>query len=431
MEAPNSRRQRAPSDKILCPQCKEEIHLARPKSYVVDAIKTIEIMGHKLVLPGVLTVGVSSFWYLCWAHGASSVMLVFGQKDGEQILAPLLRPPPNPDASLQTLLEHWRSRVRLDLGLFCIPSMLIFSRTTLADGILPILPILFFVTKPDADPFADIGSWPPSAGLSFALLPYLRSIYNAYYERVWGEHEKRWLKQIQPRAVTEAQEQNAGGNNGDVVVEDGENMLEVNIDLGIIDEWEDDDDDGPPPPLPQEEEGQQQAHPLHDPPLDAPAVGQAEEAAGIPAVAPAPDIPRNRRQRNAPAPPAAAAAPANPAPAPAPIERGNLNLAISTNKLFESVLGALAFPAVSAVMGEVLRIALPKSWTSLRPSWWANKPTGLLQQKWGRSLVGGCMFVVLKDAVMLYVRWRMARDHRMRRVLDYKGKKGVRGRASG
>lgn len=38
------------------------------------------------------------------------------------------------------------------------------------------------------------------------------------------------------------------------------------------------------------------------------------------------------------------------------------------------------------------------------------------------------MFVVLKDAVMLYVRWRMARDHRMRRVLDYKGKKGVKGR---
>jgi hypothetical protein len=309
--------------------------------------------------------------------------------------------------------------------------MLIFSRTTFADGILPILPILFFVTKPDADPFNDVGNWPPSAGLSFALLPYLRSIYNAYYERVWGEHEKRWLKQIQPRAVTEAQEQNAAGagNNG-LDVDDGENMLEVNIDLGIMDDWDEeegDEDAQPPPPPPPEE--QEQAHPLNAPPLDAaPAVAQAEDAPGIPAVAPAPDVPRIRAPQPAQNPPGAHAAAA--AAQPAPIADRGLNLAISTNKLFESVLGALAFPAVSAVMGEALRIILPKSWTSFRPSWFANKPTGLLQQKWGRSLVGGCMFVVLKDAVMLYVRWRMARDHQSRRVLDFKGKRAGKGRAA-
>ena len=43
----------------------------------------------------------------------------------------------------------------------------------------------------------------------------------------------------------------------------------------------------------------------------------------------------------------------------------------------------------------------------------------LLQEKWGRSLVGGCLFVVLKDAVMLYARWRMVEMHRKRRVVDY------------
>ena len=48
---------------------------------------------------------------------------------------------------------------------------------------------------------------------------------------------------------------------------------------------------------------------------------------------------------------------------------------------------------------------------------------GLLQEKWGRSLVGGCLFVVVKDAVGLYVRWKMAQMHRGRRVLDYGGKK--------
>jgi hypothetical protein len=255
----------------------------------------------------------------------------------------------------------------------------------------------------------------------------VRSVYNTIYDRIWGEHEKRWLKEIQPRAVTEAQEANAANNGGDVAVEDGENMLEINIDLNNLEDWVEDDEGNnnnnqdAVPPRPNEDE--QQAHPLNEPPLDQLPAGRAEEQPGIPAIAaaPAPDVPRQRPQQQNAQPeaiPAAAAPPAIPAE-----RNGNLNLAISTNKLFESVLGALAFPAVSAVMGEVLRFVLPKSWTA-RAGWMGTaRPTGLLQQKWGRSLVGGCMFVVLKDAVMLYVRWRMATDHRMRRVLDYKGKR--------
>jgi hypothetical protein len=83
-------------------------------------------------------------------------------------------------------------------------------------------------------------------------------------------------------------------------------------------------------------------------------------------------------------------------------------------------------------MGELLLLILPRKLTTFPSAslgmgrrWMFSKPTGLLQQKWGRSLIGGAMFVVLKDAVMLYVRWRMARDHRMRRVLDYKGKRAA------
>lgn len=395
----------------------------------MDTVKTLETVGHKLVLPGVLAGIVGATWFLCWAHGAHSVMLVFGHRDGEAILAPLLQPPPDRTASMQVLLDHWRQRVRLDLGLFCIPPMLIFARTTLADGILPILPILFFVTKPDADPFADVGTWPPSAGLSFALLPYLRGVYNALYERVWAEHEKRWLREVQPRAVTEAQEANAQNQNNAADDDDGiDNILELNIDLGIIDEWEEEAAQDLPPPL--QPVGPPQAHPLNEPPLDAPQVGQAEQQAGIPAAAPAADAPRNRQPQvpnNAPAADPQNAAP----PAAFPAER-NIPLAISANKLFESALGSLAFPAISAVMGELLLLILPRKLTTFpvhgslgMGRWWLGKPTGLLQQKWGRSLVGGAMFVVLKDAVMLYVRWRMARDHRMRRVLDFKGKRAA------
>ena len=44
-------------------------------------------------------------------------------------------------------------------------------------------------------------------------------------------------------------------------------------------------------------------------------------------------------------------------------------------------------------------------------------------------MVGGCLFVGIKDAVMLYVRWKMAQNHRRRRVLDHDGGK-KRGQSS-
>jgi hypothetical protein len=48
---------------------------------------------------------------------------------------------------------------------------------------------------------------------------------------------------------------------------------------------------------------------------------------------------------------------------------------------------------------------------------------GILKEKWGRSLVGGCLFVVLKDAVVLYCKWKKARDFGKRRVRDWEGRR--------
>lgn len=414
MESPTSRRQKGPSDKIQCPQCKAQIVLARPKRYVVDAVRQVELWTGKLVLPGVLTIGATSFWYLCWVHGVSSIYLVFGPHDTDEILAPLLRLPHENDSSLQVAWNHIRARWRLDIGLSLIPTMLIASRARIADGVLPILPMLFFVTKPDSDPLLDLGTWPPSAGLSFALLPYLRSLYNTYYDRVWAEHEKRWLREIQPRAGTADAEaaQDAGRANLD-----NQNVLEINVDLGMMEEeWEDDEAQPPPIPL---------AHPLNAPPLPD-ELGGAPEIAAIPALAPVPGQQQGGIAHDAPGRgnvPAQAAARQN------DLRNGNFNLAVSTYSLASSVLGALAFPAVSTATGEVLRLALPKALTG-RVVGAGGKPTGLLQTRWGRSIIGGCLFVVLKDAVMLYVRWRMAKDHRMRRVCDYEGLGGKgRGRS--
>lgn len=82
-------------------------------------------------------------------------------------------------------------------------------------------------------------------------------------------------------------------------------------------------------------------------------------------------------------------------------------------------MGALAFPAISSAMGEIIKATVPAKWMD-------RLGGGLLRQKWGRSVVGGCLFVVLKDVVSLYVKWRKAQDFGKRKVLDYVGKKGVK-----
>lgn len=79
--------------------------------------------------------------------------------------------------------------------------------------------------------------------------------------------------------------------------------------------------------------------------------------------------------------------------------------------------GAFLWPTVSYGMGRLLQLALPKAWVNRSHS---SSSTSLLQERWGRSLVGGCLFVVLKDAFFLYVEYRRAlnRPYRSIRSVD-------------
>ena len=87
------------------------------------------------------------------------------------------------------------------------------------------------------------------------------------------------------------------------------------------------------------------------------------------------------------------------------------------NSSLSSVLnffaGALLWPTVSYSVGNLLRMTLPKTWVT-RPS--SGPITGLLQERWGRSLAGGCLFVVLKDAFFLYTKYRRAINRPYRRI---------------
>ncbi|KAH8676062.1 hypothetical protein BX600DRAFT_432594 [Xylariales sp. PMI_506] len=100
---------------------------------------------------------------------------------------------------------------------------------------------------------------------------------------------------------------------------------------------------------------------------------------------------------------------ANDPAAPRP-NRGAVN---GLGSLFNYLAGALMWPTVSYGAGSLLRLVLPTAWTT-KPS--SGAITGLLQERWGRSLVGGCLFVVLKDAFFLYVKWRKTINRPYRRI---------------
>lgn len=94
---------------------------------------------------------------------------------------------------------------------------------------------------------------------------------------------------------------------------------------------------------------------------------------------------------------------------------------VNTNSLSFQFMGAVLFPAISGLMGDALKYVLPSMWLRAR----SGKP-GLLQHKWARSVVGGCLFVVLKDVVVLYCKWKKARDFGKKKVIDFVGNKKER-----
>jgi hypothetical protein len=401
----------------------------------VDTVNTLERLADKASFPGIMMILGGVLWTSSTAWGVHSVYAVFGPQDGYRILGPwasaFTRAPVDvfigstAGTSKQILnivrnnFAHWRVHVGLPL----ISPMLILSRTHLADSYLPMLPIVFFASQAHSPSEAlDFRQWPPTASFTFAVLPYVRSLYNFYYEKVWAEKSKQWLREVQPRA---GQDSTANGRGQDAVAnadepvpqpaEDG-NIFEVRIDAGIFDDFL------------EEENGDAQAVFAEG----------AEEDPG----APGPDVQANRPEpRQAVAPraerPAVAERPAAP---PLPQQQagvpnpggnaaagGERRLSFSPTAIVETVIGALLFPTIAGIAGEALKLVLPKSWTTAPvPSarfGYKLLPRRFLQQQWARSIVGGCLFVVCKDALLLYVRWKVAQMHRHRKVMDSPEKK--------
>ncbi|KAI1271956.1 hypothetical protein F5Y07DRAFT_392372 [Xylaria sp. FL0933] len=77
------------------------------------------------------------------------------------------------------------------------------------------------------------------------------------------------------------------------------------------------------------------------------------------------------------------------------------------------IAGALLWPGVCYGVGELMRHVLPSRFVTKPPS---GPATGLLQERWGRSFIGGCLFVVLKDAFFLYVKYKKMMNRPYRRI---------------
>lgn len=365
LENPRSRKRNGAGAKIVCPQCKSEIVVTRPRSYIVDALRLMERVAGRLVLPGMVFTVAGTVWAGCCAHGAYSMYFIFGTDEAKRILEDSVESPWNPG---------------VNLGLPLIPLVLIFSRTRYAEGLLPAIPVLFFAAhSPGHEP--DLDLWPPTSAMTFAALPYVKSFYGALYDRIFAKLERKWIEEVQPRAAEEIlddaqqQDQAEGLNrfnenaNGDILMEFD---LELQVGMGNNDEQPD-----------------AQALPAGENEGGADAAAQNGQAQGAQNNGHGLDI--GRRQNE---------------------------IIHDTGNLADIVLGALVFPAISASMGGLLKYVLPKSWTTPSSVLERARP-GLLQTRWGRSVLGGCAFVLLKDALVLYCRWKLAQTHRRRKVLNY------------
>lgn len=88
--------------------------------------------------------------------------------------------------------------------------------------------------------------------------------------------------------------------------------------------------------------------------------------------------------------------------------------------VINSLVRTLMLPGISFATGELLRLCLPQSWAQRPPG---LAPTGLLQEQWGRSLVGGCLYVVFRDLFRLYVKHRKAKILPSTKIMEYRGRR--------
>lgn len=292
-------------------------------------------------------------------------------------------------------------------------------------------------------------SWPPSPAWVMTALPWVSFSYNRIYFDLFGPYERRLNKALRGRGIPGedvaaaegnnggVQQVNAGADNAAPLEEEDEGYFAQALRVGnaVLNMIGDDNNDeeivaeielqiGP------EEDEQQVVQDLqheidelneivagnHRGPgnvavegEDAPEPQQVGEIGEDGDAAEPP--PAIRIEPRAEAQPAQNAN--NNQQAPEEPIREARGTSTTLTDLVNGVVSALTFPLVCWASGEVLRHTLPNSWVT-RPN--PRELTGILQEQWGRSLVGGAMFIVARDMVNLYTKHRQVEVRKHRRV---------------
>jgi hypothetical protein len=85
LEAPRSRRNRPPN-KILCPQCKAEIQIERPRDIIVSTVDLLRATGRALILPAGFSALFGCLYSGSLVYGFNSLYLVFGRDYADEII---------------------------------------------------------------------------------------------------------------------------------------------------------------------------------------------------------------------------------------------------------------------------------------------------------------------------------------------------------
>ncbi|OBT89281.1 hypothetical protein VE02_02579 [Pseudogymnoascus sp. 03VT05] len=440
------------SKKVLCPQCKSEIKVERPIELIVAVTDLISAIGQQLIFPTGAGMLLGCLYSGSMVYGFNAIELVFGGEDGRRMLfaareTPSLIRQILPGAVIDwffTVLRMTDPFVPTSGGTWVfgvaplIAPALLLSRTHIADRTFSMVPLMYLLFPQNHH----IPHWPPSPGLALATLPYIRSAYNELYSSLFADLENGWNVAVQRRpregetAEDVAHGQHAHGNEGNNILDFEVEIINVEEGHGALNP-----PDVPPPHV--INLGAPEAHGALNPPegptphinlnLGAPEgqpqnvempLPQAEQPQG------GEEQPGVPQEGQPPPPLAGQPVPLNGVPAPGN-EPWEFRQNISTAQVARSMIGALFFPAVSSLMGDLIFRTAPSTWV-MKPvkkfSLQQLQATGLLQEKWGRSIVGGCLFVVLKDALTLYCKWRKAKHQGKRKVLDYdRGKNGKNG----
>ncbi|KAH7310444.1 hypothetical protein B0I35DRAFT_452919 [Stachybotrys elegans] len=436
------------SKPLVCPVCKSPIKLEAPWDPIValhDSCQRAFTRASPLLLAGGVSMGIH---FSLQMYGAIALYTFAGPKAFREFFIPA-----SPLAGRGQVIA---TRVLRSLQLTSVGPVLLLSQLLpgLSDKIL--LPIASMYSIYHAGHGDLMYQWSPTPQAAIAVFPFIRSVYYKLWREFVYPYESNLNRQLNGLPPLEPAAANVNGNNvgaGHRHAEGGllgflhgiADALEADVEGGddeaagihvVRDEVRAERDENGDDEVVLElviegviggdgDEDWEAPGPVQEPEVQ-------REAQPAPPAANRPDPQGDARPRAAGAEEQQQPAAENDrheAPIAPPARRPGIGIVLSN--MSNALVGSLMLPVTCFLAGELLGLMLPTSWTRSprRTGWgWAGNMgrPGLLQQQWGRSLVGGCLYAVMRDAVRLYAKRRKVASMGIRRVKNVERRRNRR-----